>query len=47
LEALPGLGKKRAIRIVGKRPFHKKEELIEALDDPQVAGKILEYVDFN
>ena len=43
LEAMPGVGKKRAIRILAKRPFHTKKELIDALDDPIVAQAIGEY----
>jgi len=44
LESIPGVGKKRAIRILLKRPFHTKEELIKALDDIQIARNIEEYV---
>jgi len=44
LESIPGVGKKRAIRILLKRPFHTKEELIKALDDIQIAHDIEEYI---
>ncbi len=44
LEALPGVGKKRAIRILAKRPFTSFAELINALDDPTLASSIKEYV---
>ncbi|MBN2599374.1 MAG: radical SAM protein, partial [Candidatus Thermoplasmatota archaeon] len=44
LEAIPGVGRKRAIRILAKRPFHTKTELIDALDDPLVAQTIAEYL---
>jgi radical SAM superfamily enzyme with C-terminal helix-hairpin-helix motif len=44
LEAMPGVGKKRAIRILAKRPFHSKEDFINALDDPIIAQAIEEYV---
>jgi radical SAM superfamily enzyme with C-terminal helix-hairpin-helix motif len=47
LEALPGVGKKRAIRILAKRPFHTKEEFINALDDPNIAQTIGEYIQLN
>jgi radical SAM superfamily enzyme with C-terminal helix-hairpin-helix motif len=43
LEAIPGVGKKRAVRILAKRPFHTKEELIRALDDPTIAQNIGKY----
>ena len=43
LEAIPGVGKKRALRILAKRPFHAKEELIRALDDPTIAQNIGKY----
>ncbi len=43
LESIPGVGKKRAMRILLKRPFHTKEELIKALDDIQIAHDIEEY----
>jgi radical SAM superfamily enzyme with C-terminal helix-hairpin-helix motif len=46
LEAIPGVGKKRAIRILSSRPFHAKEELMKALDDTQVAENISRYVQF-
>jgi len=44
LEAIPGVGKKRAVRILAKRPFHTKEELMRALDDPTIAQNIGEYI---
>jgi radical SAM superfamily enzyme with C-terminal helix-hairpin-helix motif len=47
LEALPGVGKKRAIRILAKRPFHTKKEFINALDDPNIAHAIEEYIQLN
>ncbi|HUT00286.1 MAG TPA: radical SAM protein [Candidatus Thermoplasmatota archaeon] len=47
LESIPGVGKKRAIRMLAKRPFHSKEEFIRALDDPKIALAIGEYVQFD
>jgi radical SAM superfamily enzyme with C-terminal helix-hairpin-helix motif len=47
LEALPGVGKKRAIRILAKRPFHTKEEFINALDDPNIARTIGKYIQLD
>lgn len=44
LEAIPGVGKKRAIRILARRPFHTQEELINALDDPTIAHSLGEYI---
>jgi radical SAM superfamily enzyme with C-terminal helix-hairpin-helix motif len=44
LEAIPGIGKKRAIRILVKRPFRTKEEIIRALDEPTVAQTLEEFV---
>ena len=36
IECLPGIGKKRAARIVTKRPYRSMEELRAAIDDPAV-----------
>jgi radical SAM superfamily enzyme with C-terminal helix-hairpin-helix motif len=44
LEAIPGVGAKRAIRILAKRPFHTQEELINALDDQTIAHSLGEYI---
>jgi radical SAM superfamily enzyme with C-terminal helix-hairpin-helix motif len=44
LEALPGVGRKRAIRILAKRPFTTKKEFIDALDDPGIAYTIENYI---
>ncbi|MCK4332016.1 MAG: radical SAM protein [Thermoplasmatales archaeon] len=46
LEAIPGIGKKRAIRILSKRPFKNKEKLIECFDDSEIGRKILKYINF-
>jgi radical SAM superfamily enzyme with C-terminal helix-hairpin-helix motif len=47
LEAIPGVGKKRATRILAKRPFHTKEELLRALDDPKITQSIGDYVELK
>ena len=47
LEALPGLGKKRVIRLLAHRPFATCEQLVSSLDDPEVARKLLEYIHFS
>ncbi|HVP99896.1 MAG TPA: radical SAM protein [Candidatus Thermoplasmatota archaeon] len=44
LEAVPGIGKKRAIRILRKRPYHHMKEIAEALDDVTAASAIAEYL---
>jgi radical SAM superfamily enzyme with C-terminal helix-hairpin-helix motif len=46
IEAIPGIGKKRAARILTKRPFKNKDEIIHALDDLDVGRKLFEYVNF-
>ncbi|HII40949.1 MAG TPA: radical SAM protein [Thermoplasmata archaeon] len=40
LEALPGVGARRAARIVRRRPFATLDEFAAALDDPMIAGRI-------
>jgi radical SAM superfamily enzyme with C-terminal helix-hairpin-helix motif len=44
LRALPGVGKKRAARIVRARPLRSEAELAEALGDPALARQLLEAV---
>jgi DNA uptake protein ComE-like DNA-binding protein len=44
LAAIPGIGAKRAARIIRARPFHSKKEFISALDDKDVAKEALKYV---
>jgi len=44
IEALPDIGQKRAVRILAKRPFKDKKNLINALDDPNIGNKILRYI---
>ena len=44
LEALPGVGAKRAARIVRRRPFATLAEFAAALDDPAVAGRVGPFV---
>ncbi len=47
LEAIPGVGKRRAIRILANRPFRTKKEFIDALDDPMVAQAIGDYIQLD
>ena len=44
LESIPGLGKKRVIRILANRPFNSEEEIIKALDEKNIAEEILRYL---
>ncbi len=47
MEALPGIGRKRAIRLFRKRPLKNAQDLAKALDDEQVAEQTLEYISFE
>ncbi len=47
LEALPGLGRKRAIRVFRSRPMDGPEDLRKALDDPKVADAVLPFLSFD
>jgi radical SAM superfamily enzyme with C-terminal helix-hairpin-helix motif len=47
LETLPGIGSKRAIRILRKRPFQTRNELMNIFDDQDVAKSLLEYIAFK
>jgi len=47
LEALPGVGRKRAIRLFRKRPMRSMTDLAGALDDPQVAKELEDLVAFD
>lgn len=46
LEALPGVGKKRAVRLKVKQPIRDQAELERALDDPAVAQRLAPLVRF-
>ena len=47
LEALPGIGKKRAQRIAAGRPFGGPEDLLRAVEDPAVLERILPAIEFR
>lgn len=47
LEALPGVGRKRAVRIFRARPLSGEAGLHGALDDPAVAERILPFLSFG
>ncbi|KYK20211.1 hypothetical protein AYK25_01345 [Thermoplasmatales archaeon SM1-50] len=44
LEAVPGIGKKRAIRILASRPFHSKEEFLSVFDDERIAKTLEDFI---
>jgi radical SAM superfamily enzyme with C-terminal helix-hairpin-helix motif len=44
IEAIPGIGTKRANRIILKRPFKDNEQLINALDEKEVYQEIKKYL---
>ncbi|MFQ5884743.1 MAG: helix-hairpin-helix domain-containing protein, partial [Thermoplasmata archaeon] len=44
LASIPGIGSKRAARIVRARPVRTKEDFISSLDDEKVAMQVLDYV---
>lgn len=46
LEAIPGIGKKRALRLLSKRPFKNKEEITKALDETDIATQLYSYINF-
>jgi radical SAM superfamily enzyme with C-terminal helix-hairpin-helix motif len=47
LTSIPGIGKKRAARIIRKRPISSKEELHGSLDDKGVALEVERYLTFD
>lgn len=47
LQALPGVGKKRAARLVRGRPFDGFAKFLEALDDPLVGTSLRGHLDLN
>jgi DNA uptake protein ComE-like DNA-binding protein len=47
LKALPGIGEKRARRIAARRPFNDSAEFIQALDEPELGKRLLEYITFT
>ncbi len=47
MEALPGIGKKRAAKIVLERPYKDLEDLRRAIDDPAVIEGLRDIVEFR
>ena len=44
LQALPMIGKKRAMRLIRKRPFKSSQEITTVFDDPQVGKQLIELI---
>jgi radical SAM superfamily enzyme with C-terminal helix-hairpin-helix motif len=47
LSSLPGIGKKRAARVLRRRPFQDLEGLAAALDEPSLATDLKDFVSFG
>ena len=47
LESLPGVGKKRATKLVMDRPFRSREELLKTLEDPAVTDALMPIITFD
>lgn len=47
LEALPGIGRKRATKLVLERPFSDLEDLGRAIDDPSVVEGLRDLISFS
>ena len=47
LEALPGIGKKRATKLVLARPFKNLDEVLEVVEDPNVVERLKDLVTFD
>jgi radical SAM superfamily enzyme with C-terminal helix-hairpin-helix motif len=47
LSALPGIGKKRAARLIRARPFKGPEDLAKALDDPKLVEGLRPFISFS
>ncbi len=44
--AIPGIGDKRAIRILANRPFKNKDDLTTVFDDSEIVNNIIDYIIF-
>lgn len=47
LEAIQGIGKKRATRILACKPFTNSNQLLNCLDDPDIGKRLLKYIRFT
>lgn len=46
LSSIPGIGERRARRIVISRPIHNERQFLEAMDDERIARRVAKYLDF-
>ena len=47
LESIPGIGKKRALRIISNRPYKNYEEFNNIFDDPNLGNSIKDYFSYE
>ena len=47
ISSLPGIGKKRASRIMLARPIKNKDELVATIDDARIAERLMDLVTFR
>lgn len=47
LASLPGIGRKRAARIVRARPFNNPSQFIEAIDEETIARRVVGFLSFD
>jgi radical SAM superfamily enzyme with C-terminal helix-hairpin-helix motif len=47
LSSIPGIGRKRAIRLIRNRPFRNKEEIMKSLDDKKISENLFNYIMIN
>lgn len=47
LEAIPSVGKKRAIRILANRPYATAQQFLASLDDASIGTQIMPYLSFE
>ncbi len=47
LESLPRVGKSRAAKLAASRPYRTPEEVVGALDDPEVATSLLDFFEYK
>ncbi len=44
LTSIPGVGKKRAVKIIANRPYKNKEELTNVFEDEEIKKEIIDYL---
>ncbi|MCL2712683.1 MAG: radical SAM protein, partial [Methanomassiliicoccaceae archaeon] len=47
ISSLPGIGKKRAAKIMLARPIKNEEELMKVIDDTAVAERLIDMISFE